>query len=165
MEYGGSCKGNRSRAESKLVKLKDRAPKHTKFENNIRLYRKFRYCLVLENSQVDMYISEKIALAFLAGCIPIYYGTTKVFDLFNPNAFIFYDIDHTDLALEQIQYLEQNQSAYQEMLDQPILANGTDTIERYFSLRDDVGGGKLIRRIREMLGYSPHPPMVVLQNS
>ena len=41
---------------------------------NPRLFRRYRFCLVMEHSAVDGYITEKIVMAFLGGCIPIYYG-------------------------------------------------------------------------------------------
>lgn len=157
VEYGGSCRGKRDAKTSKLVRLKQKAPPHSDFVNNVEVYRRFRYCLVLENSQVAGYISEKIALAFLAGCVPIYYGTEQVFQLFNREAFIFYDKDDPQQALLQIRSMQTNLTIYEKMLAQPILVNGDETIENFFSLRDDVGNGTLIRRIRDMLGYATVP--------
>jgi Glycosyltransferase family 10 (fucosyltransferase) C-term len=145
---------------SKLLPVPKKLKGRREYQENSKSFRQYRYCLVMENTAKSGYITEKIVYAFLGGCVPIYYGTREVFDVFNKNAFIFYDVQHPELALEKIRYMEmENRSAYDEMLNsQPILANGTDTIERYFSLRDDIGGGKLIRRIRAMLGYNPNPP-------
>jgi Glycosyltransferase family 10 (fucosyltransferase) C-term len=41
----------------------------------------YRYNLAIENSVEDWYISEKIFDALLCGCMPIYYGSEKIFDL------------------------------------------------------------------------------------
>ena len=41
----------------------------------------YRYNLAIENSIEDWYISEKIFDALLCGCMPIYYGSEKIFDL------------------------------------------------------------------------------------
>ena len=66
--------------------------------------------------------------AFLGNTIPIYYGTTDVFKLFNKNAFIYYDIHDPQPALDRIRYLETNLAAYAEVVAQPILANGEQTL-------------------------------------
>jgi hypothetical protein len=42
---------------------------------------KYRYNLAIENSIEDWYISEKIFDALLCGCMPIYCGSEKIFDL------------------------------------------------------------------------------------
>jgi hypothetical protein len=111
----------------------------------------FRFALVMENHNVQGYVTEKIANAFMASTIPIYYGTPEIFEMFNKDAFIYYDIKNPQPSLDKILYLETNQTAYAEVLAQPILANGEKTLEDYFSLSKDIGGGKLIQKIREMV--------------
>jgi len=112
----------------------------------------YRFALVMENSVVDNYITEKLPNAVRAGVVPIYYGTRDVFKIFNADAFVFYDVDDPRPALDRIAYLESDPAAYAEMLAQPILANGDRTLEEYFVLPHDVGtGGGLRRRIREMV--------------
>jgi hypothetical protein len=112
----------------------------------------YRFGLAMENANYPGYVTEKLPNAFLAGGVPVYYGTTDVFNLFNKDAFIYYDIDDPQAALDRIAYFETNRTAYAEVLAQPILANGERTLEEYFSLSDDVGGGKLKQRIRDMVG-------------
>jgi hypothetical protein len=61
----------------------------------------------------------------------------EISDVFNERAFIYYDIDNPNqLWIDRL--LEKNQTAYDETLKEPILANGDQTIEDYFSFRDDV---------------------------
>ena len=83
----------------------------------------------MENKASPGYISEKLFNAFLGGCLPIYYGTREVFDIFSKEAFIFYDINQPEPALNEIQYLQQNNSAYMERLNHPILRNGNQTMQ------------------------------------
>lgn len=116
-------------------------------------FNRFRFALVMENKKASGYITEKILNAFLAGCIPIYYGTEEVFDLFNKDAFIYWNISDSTPSLEKIAYLENNITAYDEMTKQPVLAHGRATIEQHFSWSDQIGGGRLKWEIREMLGY------------
>jgi hypothetical protein len=40
----------------------------------------------MENKRANGYITEKILNTFLAGCIPIYYGTTEILNIFNKKA-------------------------------------------------------------------------------
>jgi hypothetical protein len=117
--------------------------------DNWKLYNHYKYCLVMENKDAGQYITEKIVWAFLGGCLPIYWGTQEIFDIFNRDAFLFYQPGKT---LEEIMYLEKNSTAYYERLAAPILANGNQTVRDYFSLTDDIGGGHLKHRIRSMLG-------------
>lgn len=102
---------------------------------------------------MDGYITEKIINAFLSGCIPIYYGTAEIFDIFNEKAFIYYNVSDPEPALKQVAYLESNETAYNETLNQPILANGERTIEKYFSYSDKVGKGMVKHRIRKMMEF------------
>ncbi len=121
--------------------------------DNLELYSRYRYALVMENSNdATGYVSEKILHAFLAGTVPIYFGSRLVFDIFNAKAFVFFDLDAPQKAVSQIQFYEQNPAQYVEMLNAPILANGQMTIEKYFSWDETVGSGLLKSRIREMMG-------------
>ena len=124
--------------------------------DNARVFRQYRFCMVMENSVARGYITEKMINAFLGGCIPIYYGTEEIFDIFNRNAFVFYDVSNPLPALERIRYLEENETAFLQVArDEPILAQGNLTVEKYFSLADGVGNGTLKRKIRALLGLDP----------
>ena len=48
----------------------------------------FKFLICFENEQAYPYITEKLGNAWLAGCIPIYWGTSKVVEDFNPSTFI-----------------------------------------------------------------------------
>lgn len=90
--------------------------------------------------------------AFLAGTVPIYYGNSLVFDIFNSRAFIFFDLKAPHEALGRIRYYERNPLEYEKLLSEPILANGQETIDEYFSWDETVGKGMLKSRIRDMVG-------------
>ena len=70
-------------------------------------------------------------MAFLAGTVPVYYGTEEVFDIFNHKAFIYYDVDNPSEAIAKIKHLEENPDEYDKMLNEPILKDGS--YEKYFS--------------------------------
>jgi hypothetical protein len=149
VHYGGGCSGlpggNGTIVESRVT--------GGWLRNSKRVFDDYRFALVMENKRFDGYITEKIVNAFLSGTVPIWSGTREIYEVFNERAFIFYDVENPQPALDRIIYLEQNRTAYDEVLNEPILANGDKTIEDYFSFRDEVGGGKLKKRIRNMLGY------------
>jgi hypothetical protein len=89
---------------------------HSHGENGKFLHH-YKYCLVMENADVSGYITEKLVWTFLGGCLPIYWGTKEVFDVFHRDAFLFYEPGKT---LEDIVSLEQNNSTkYYERLWQP----------------------------------------------
>lgn len=122
---------------------------------NYRRFSKFRFCLVMENSNHDGYITEKILNAFLGGCVPIWYGTTDVWKIFDRNSFLYADVTQPgamEALVDQVRYLESNRTAYDEIFTHPILVNGNVTLEEYFSLDDSIGHGKLKHEIRVMMG-------------
>ena len=113
----------------------------------------FRYSLLMEDANIFGLITERIIDGFMSGTVPIYYGTPEIFDIFNPKAFIYFDINNHKEALDRIQYLEEHPDAYQQLLNEPILANGIHTIEKYFSFEDSIGDGVLKKRVRAKLGF------------
>ena len=64
-------------------------PGRDSFFYNWQFYQNYKYCVTMENSYTPGYISEKIFNGFLAGCVPIYFGTHEIFDIFNDKAFIY----------------------------------------------------------------------------
>ena len=81
-------------------------------ENNILIdksvnldtfYKQFKFVIAAENSYHDGYITEKIMLPFMAGSIPIYYGSDKVKEVFNEKSFFYVnDYLHKGWLLEDI---------------------------------------------------------------
>ena len=103
--------------------------------SNKNIYKDYRYALVMENKKHPGFISEKILNSFLSGSIPIWYGSTEIFSIFNRKSFIYYDIDDPKAAVNKIAYLEYNRTAYDKMLNEPILVEGGTTINQWFSFR------------------------------
>jgi Glycosyltransferase family 10 (fucosyltransferase) C-term len=153
VDQWGRCAGKNGTLLNQIFGTPQYTSHSAEWQDNIPLYRQYRFCLVMENSIAPGYITEKILNAFLAGCIPIYYGPDDVFEVFNRNAFVFYNVSNPSPALDRIRHLEENETAYlQVSREEPILAHGNLTIDKYFSLDDAVGNGTLKRKIRVMLG-------------
>jgi hypothetical protein len=147
--YGGVCDGSKGTKYGQY-------PNATFASNNVQLERfhenaiffsNYRFCLVLEHEYSPGYITEKILNAFLAGCLPIYYGTKEIFNFFNRDAFIFYDPNNPQPTIDVVQKLNSDDKLYNAMLSEPILADGERTVELYFSF-----DGYLKNRVRKMLG-------------
>lgn len=151
VHQGGACWGlkhDRSKLSEHITMDRESGKKR-----NRNIYKDYRFALVMENKNHPGFISERIINSFLSGAIPIWYGTQDIFKIFNKDAFIYYDVEDSKLALNKIAYLEYNRTAYDEMLEQPILAEGETTIDRWFSFNGKVGDSSLKRRIRSMMGY------------
>lgn len=157
VDIAGACNGSKSpRRQPNSINVAP-APDHVRdasWRENSKVMGTYRFCIAMENRYADGYISEKILNAFLGGCLPIYYGDRGVFDIFNKDAFVYYDIHNPQEALDRVRYLDSNRAAYDEVMAQPILARGNLTVEDYFSLSDDIGGGTLKRRIHTMMGLT-----------
>lgn len=129
-----------------------------KFDGSVaHMNRNARFVLVMENSDVDFYVTEKILHAFLAGCVPIYWGTRTIFRIFNPKAFVFFDMDDPQPALDHVARLETDPDLYLAMLREPVLRDGDATLDAFFSLAPDVGRGSLRRRFLALLDAALKP--------
>lgn len=59
----------------------------------------YMFSVVFENAVYDKYYTEKITDCFATGTIPIYWGTKKISEDFNPDGIIFYeDFDFDELS-------------------------------------------------------------------
>ena len=106
VDFGGHCGNNVKR----IVK------------NKIEFLSSYKFSIAMENSKGDGYVSEKIADAFVAGTIPIYYGDYTVDEFINPRTYILIkgekDIDE---KIEYIKKIDNNNELYKEILnEQPI---------------------------------------------
>lgn len=57
-------------------------------EDTIHFLRNYKFAVCFENARGNGYITEKIANAYMAGCVPIYWGDPLVMEDFNPGSFI-----------------------------------------------------------------------------
>jgi hypothetical protein len=156
VHYAGRCKGNVENENH--TKINYKIPRYS-WWTNINLYEVFRFCLVMEHTGDHQgYITEKILMAFMAGCIPIYYGPRSVFDVFNEHSFVFYDINNPEPAIKLVAELENKRYKYDLMIRQPILVKGNMTLEKYFSFNDTIGNGALKIELRRKLGLLNFTP-------
>lgn len=88
----------------------------------IDTYRPYKFVLACENMlDVPGYISEKIVLAFLAGCVPIYSGNASIREHFNPKCFIdVADFSSIDDCVAHILTVDRQPEIYAEYFKAPI---------------------------------------------
>eukprot|EP00451_Oxyrrhis_marina_P008860 CAMPEP_0204308284 /NCGR_PEP_ID=MMETSP0469-20131031/416_1 /ASSEMBLY_ACC=CAM_ASM_000384 /TAXON_ID=2969 /ORGANISM="Oxyrrhis marina" /LENGTH=768 /DNA_ID=CAMNT_0051287741 /DNA_START=33 /DNA_END=2339 /DNA_ORIENTATION=- len=112
-------------------------------------FRSFKFAMAFENTDTKGYITEKIMNVFLAGAVPIYWGTEDVKEVFNPESFVFAgDFQDFSALAEYVIDLSLDKRRYEEIATAPILNPGS--FDRFFSWQrtPDVDDGWLARSIR-----------------
>jgi hypothetical protein len=118
-----------------------------KYDQNMIMLRHYRFALVMENTNIPGYVTEKIINAFRAGTIPIYWGSKKYIDqLFNPAAFINVDdFPSYEACVNYVIDLDKDLSRFKEMQNQPLFR---DNIPDFFLYKDSVQLDKIGAFIR-----------------
>lgn len=62
----------------------------------------YKYHLVIENSKIQNYWSEKLADSFLGFSLPIYYGCPNILDYFSKDSIVVIDIDNIEESIKSI---------------------------------------------------------------
>ena len=57
-------------------------------EDAVVLYKKFKFVIAFENSDIAGYFTEKLVLPYLSGAVPIYLGPKEVTNFFNSKSMI-----------------------------------------------------------------------------
>jgi hypothetical protein len=60
-------------------------------ENKSDALRDYAYSIAIENSRQDTYFTEKLVDCFSTGTVPIYWGTRKIDQFFDPDGVIHFD--------------------------------------------------------------------------
>ena len=94
--------------------------------NKLQFLNNYKFNICCENSQRDMYITEKILDAYLGNTIPIYAGGNAE-TIFNPDSFINLNNKSEEEIIEIIKEVNENDELYKKMYNAPILLD-----ENYF---------------------------------
>lgn len=68
----------------------------------------YKYHIVIENTAIRDYWTEKLADCYLAQAFPIYYGCTNLEDYFPAGSYATFDLDDFDQAIKTIESVVQN---------------------------------------------------------
>ncbi len=113
--------------------------------NKVAWLRDYRFNLCMENESLAGYTTEKIIEAMLAQCVPVYWGSPRIAEEFNPRSFLDLSAFENDEALiERMLEIDADPSAYESMLREPYFHGDTpneffdharvlDFFERIFS--------------------------------
>jgi hypothetical protein len=90
------------------------------WEGKQAFLRQYKFNIAFENQALPGYTTEKLADAMQARCIPIYWGSSRVHEEFNPRSFLNYaDFSSEEALIERIIQLDQDDALCLEMLRQP----------------------------------------------
>ena len=100
--------------------------------------KQYKFTIAFENCSMPGYVTEKIMQPLEVGSIPIYWGDPEISREFNTKAFInCHDFDNFDHVIEYVQYLDNNDDAYLEMVQQPPMRddciNDPDKFEKFLT--------------------------------
>lgn len=91
--------------------------------------RDYKFNIAFENVSHPGYITEKIAEAFKANTVPIYWGNPLVGREFNTEAFVnCHDYRNLDEVVDFIVELDRNETLYKKYLGAPLFPDGKPTI-------------------------------------
>lgn len=90
--------------------------------DKIEFARQYRFTMAFENSAMNGYTTEKIFEAFASDTIPIYWGSPRIAEEFNPESFInVYDYPDFDAVVERVKEIYENDELYLKMIKAPIV--------------------------------------------
>ena len=94
-------------------------------EAKIECMRDYKFSIAFENESWPGYATEKIADAFLAGSVPIYYGDPKIAADFNPEAFVnCHDYRRWEDVIARVLQIDADDSLLARCLSAPPFADG-----------------------------------------
>lgn len=108
------CCSNKSMCEGHLLrkkvadKLKNKVDVLSDYLGPTRvstkdIYGEYKYSVVMENEKDEWYFTEKVLNAFANKCIPIYYGSPKILDIFNKDGIIYVeDINNIENIIDNL---------------------------------------------------------------
>jgi hypothetical protein len=93
--------------------------------DKLEFCRGYKFCIAFENSSAPGYTTEKLIDAWMAGCVPIYWGDERLGDDLNTKCFIHArDFDSWEALADHVMELDQTPGLYEAYLKQPLLNKG-----------------------------------------
>lgn len=110
--YAGSYKNN----IGENIPYAYNTPEFSNFVSN------FKFIISMENSRNDTYITEKVVHGLLANTIPVYWGSTRVFDYFNKDRLLCLE-ENVNETIHSMKELANDSNKWLAMVNQPIFTN------------------------------------------
>ena len=94
----------------------------------IDIISKYKFNICFENKSMKNYLTEKLALAYMCGTIPIYWGCSNLSDYINMDAIVYLKPDFTDKDLaaliDEVKALDNDETLYKKKFEQPMFKDG-----------------------------------------
>ena len=92
------------------------------WQSKIDFLRTCKFNIAFENASLPGYTTEKIFDSMRARCLPIYWGSPRIHEEFNPKSFLnYFDFPSEEALIDRIMELDQDDAKYMEILRQPYL--------------------------------------------
>ena len=88
-------------------------------QDKLPLVERCKFTIAFENTSYDGYVTEKLVDPMFALSIPIYWGSPRIEDDFNPKSMVIATGRHLEEVVEEVVALDQDDAAYLEKLQQP----------------------------------------------
>jgi GR25 family glycosyltransferase involved in LPS biosynthesis len=99
-------------------------PKGINCSGKIEHNNSYKFAIAFENEDYPGYVTEKICDIYKSNCIPIYWGSKKILEDFNPNTFInANDFDDFDKLIDYIIQVDNNNELYDSFFKETIFSN------------------------------------------
>lgn len=93
-------------------------------EGRLMPFKDYKFSIVIENSKMNNYFTDKILDCFAVGTIPIYWGADNIYDFFDQNGIITFDG-----SLDSIKWVYKNFDELYEAKQQSIANNYTKYVK------------------------------------
>lgn len=98
----------------------------------VKIYSEYKFVLAIENTIKQGYNTEKLINPILANSIPIYYGSSDIFNIINKKRVIFFDdFNNIDKLIDYIIFLSENQQKYNEIINEKIFIRDDINLNNY----------------------------------
>lgn len=107
------------------------------YMTKLEFVKNYKFTFAIENSSYPGYVTEKIMDPMMASSIPIYWGSSRIKEEFNPKSFIdVNDYSSLEELAEHLVYLDEHDDAYDEIYKQPFILG--DKLPEAFDLRNTL---------------------------
>jgi len=129
----------------------------------VEFYKQYRFALVCENSTDPGYVTEKLVHARLAGCVPIYWGDSRLEEDFNTAGIIqISNYPTAERLLEMIKRIDESHTMWSAMASHPLF--NEDGLDRCRSLLKRLGEAVISAATQRIIPETPKiiaPPVLV----
>lgn len=97
---------------------------------SVEIYTSYKFVISIENELLGGYSTEKLMQPIIANSIPIYWGDNDIFKYINKKRIIYIpDFSSDEALLEYIKYIDTNDDAYNEIVNQDVYVDPNFTLE------------------------------------